>query len=371
MQKWDGSCETRKQNHILGGIMKIFLHLENGMVFEGQSFGEVKETIGEVVFHTGMTGYEELLSDPSYHGQMVVLTQPLVGNYGITLEDLQSDGPKLKALIVREAIKEPSGFRCEIPLPDFLSHHRVPGMESVDTRALTRVLREHGTMKGLLSERRQTATEIRKKLQSFDHVKPALAVTTKERYTLGSGRHHLAVMDFGIKRGILEEIVKRDWTVTVFPADTKAEVILSEHPDKVLLSNGPGDPESYQEILREVKKLMGKVPLLGICLGHQLLALALGGKTEKLLYGHRGANHPVQDLETGKVFITSQNHGYVVTVLPEGVSITHRSLQDGTVEGICEEKLQVRSVQFHPEASPGPSDAGVIFDKMLEMEKEK
>lgn len=351
--------------------MRIFLHLENGMVFEGQSFGEVKETVGEVVFHTGMTGYEELLSDPSYHGQMVVLTQPLVGNYGITLEDLQSDGPKLKALIVREAIKDPSGFRCEIPLPDFLKHHSVPGMEAVDTRALTRVLREHGTMKGLLSERRQTATEIRRKLSSFENERPALAVSTKERYTLGCGHKHLAVMDFGIKKGILEQIVKRGWMVTVYPADTKAEEILADNPDKVMLSNGPGDPESYKEILFEISKLLGKVPVIGICLGHQLLAIAMGGKTEKLLYGHRGANHPVEDLETGKVFITSQNHGYVVTLLPEDVHVTHRSLQDGSIEGLCEETRKVRSVQFHPEASPGPVDAGIIFDQMLEVEKEK
>lgn len=346
--------------------MRIFLHLENGMVFEGESFGEEKEAIGEVVFHTGMTGYEELLSDPSYYGQMVVLTQPLVGNYGISLEDLQSDGPKIQALIVREAVKYPTGFRCEMPLPEFLRHHRIPGIEGIDTRALTKVLREEGTMKGLLSGRRQTPTEIRRKLGLFENTLPVLSVSTREKYTLPGGKKHLAVMDFGIKKGILDEVRKRGWTVTVYPAETKAEEILKDAPDKVLLSNGPGDPKSYKGILKEVGELLGKVPVLGICLGHQLLALAMGGDTEKLPYGHRGANHPVKELKSGKVYITSQNHGYVVKKLPDKVKVTYQSLQDGTIEGLCHEEMRAASVQFHPEASPGPLDAGVIFDLMLD-----
>ena len=309
--------------------MKAKLILENGMVFEGKAFGHLKDSVGEVVFTTGMTGYQEVLTDPSYYGQIVTMTYPLIGNYGINLEDMESDSPKVRGFIVREKCNLPNNFRCELELEDFLKQNKIVGLEGIDTRALT-------------------------------------TVTTKKSYTVEGKGKHVAVIDFGIKQNILRCFKKRGCKLTVFPADTKAEDILAINPDLVFLSNGPGDPEDLPEVIENIKKIVGKKPIVGICLGHQLLGLTLGGQTAKLKFGHRGCNHPVKDLETNKVTITSQNHGYVVQTLPEDVEATHININDGTIEGMKHKKLPIFSVQFHPEASAGPQDSEYIFDKFME-----
>lgn len=346
--------------------MKAKLILENGMIFEGKAFGYLKDSVGEVVFTTGMTGYQEVLTDPSYYGQIVTMTYPLIGNYGINLEDMESNGPKVKGFIVREKCSLPSNFRCELELEDFLKQNGIIGLEGIDTRALTKVLRNNGTMKGIIALEELEQEDIDKKINDFSNKEAVKSVTAKETYTIEGTGKHVAIMDFGIKTNILRCFQKRGCKLTVFPADTKAEEVLAVNPDLVFLSNGPGDPEDLPEVIENIKKIVGKKPLVGICLGHQLLALALGGKTTKLKFGHRGCNHPVKDLETNKVTITSQNHGYVVETLPEDVEATHININDGTIEGLKHKKLPIFSVQFHPEASAGPHDSEYIFDKFME-----
>lgn len=348
--------------------MKAKLILENGMRFEGNAFGYLEESVGEVVFNTGMTGYQEVLTDPSYYGQIVTMTYPLIGNYGINLEDVESKGPKVKGFIVREKCDYPNNWRCEMELDGYLKQNKIVGLEGIDTRALTKILRNNGTMKGIITLKELTQSEIEQKLKEFHNRDAVKNVTTKEtRIIEGSGKH-IAVMDFGIKENILRSFKARDCKLTIFPASTKAEEILEVNPDTIFLSNGPGDPEDLTDVIETLKELIGKKPIVGICLGHQLLALTLGGKTEKLKFGHRGCNHPVKDLEENKVYITSQNHGYYVSELPEGMKVTHVSVNDGTIEGMRHETLPIFSVQYHPEACPGPKDIDVIFDKFLEVE---
>ena len=301
--------------------MKARLILENGMIFEGNAFGHLKESVGEVVFTTGMTGYQEVLTDPSYYGQIVTMTYPLIGNYGINLEDSESKSPKVKGFIVRENCHFPNNFRCEMQLDDYLKQNKIIGLEGIDTRALTKILRNNGTMKGIIS---------------------------------------------GIKENIIRNFKKRGCKITVFPMDITAEEVLAVNPDLIFLSNGPGDPEDLTEVIENIKKLVGVKPIVGICLGHQLLALTLGGHTTKLKFGHRGCNHPVKDLERNMVHITSQNHGYVVNELPEDVVATHININDGTIEGMKHTKLPIYSVQFHPEAAAGPEDSEYIFDRFME-----
>jgi carbamoyl-phosphate synthase small subunit len=347
--------------------MKAKLILENGMIFEGRAFGYLEDTVGEVVFNTGMTGYQEILTDPSYYGQIVTMTYPLIGNYGINLEDIESDSPKVKGLIVREKAVLPSNFRCELTLDDYLREHKVLGLEGIDTRALTKILRDSGTMKGVITLNSITENQIQSHLDNYENSSAVFKVSTKESYTIEGVGKHVAIMDFGIKRSIINNFTKRGCKVTVFNCNTLAEDILSIKPDLVFLSNGPGDPADLENIIKEIKKLIGKLPIVGICLGHQLLAIALGGSTKKLKYGHRGCNHPVKDIEENKVYITSQNHGYYVDVLPENMMITHVSVNDGTIEGMKHETLPIFSVQFHPEANPGPKDIEIIFDKFLQI----
>lgn len=346
--------------------MKAKLILENGMVFEGNAFGHLKDSVGEVVFTTGMTGYEEVLTDPSYYGQIVTMTYPLIGNYGINLEDLESKGPKVKGFIVREKCDLPNNFRCELELETFLKQNNIIGLEGIDTRALTKVLRNKGTMKGIITLENIDKSEVDKKLEAYSNKEAVKAVTTSEKYIIEGSGKHVAVMDFGIKTNILRCFKKRGCKLTVFPANATAEEILNINPDLVFLSNGPGDPQDISESIETIKQLVGKKPIVGICLGHQLLALALGGKTGKLKFGHRGCNHPVKDLETNKVTITSQNHGYVVTELPQDVVETHVNINDETVEGMKHKSLPIFSVQFHPEACAGPQDSEYIFDKFME-----
>lgn len=347
--------------------MKAVLILENGMTFEGKAFGHLKESIGEVVFNTGMTGYQEVLTDPSYYGQIVTMTYPLIGNYGINLEDMESSGPKVKGFIVRERSDNPNNWRCEMELEGYLKANRILGVEGIDTRALTKILRNHGTMKGIIAVRELTQSQIQQKFDSF-HNKTAVAqVTTQEVYEVEGIGKHIAVMDFGIKQNIIRSFQKRNCRLTVFPHHATAEQILESSPDGIFLSNGPGDPKDVPEAVENIKKLIGTKPMFGICLGHQLLALSLGGDTEKLKFGHRGANHPVKDYINDRVYITSQNHGYVVKDLPEDVRVTHVNLNDNTVEGMQHKYLPICSVQFHPEACPGPHDTAYLFDRFMSM----
>lgn len=346
--------------------MKAKLILENGMVFEGKAFGHLKDSVGEVVFTTGMTGYQEVLTDPSYYGQIVTMTYPLIGNYGINLEDMESDSPKVKGFIVREKCNLPNNFRCELELEDFLKQNKIVGLEGIDTRALTKVLRNNGTMRGIIALEELEQSDIDEKINAFSNKEAVKTVTTEKPYVVEGTGKHVAIMDFGIKRNIIRCFQKRGCKLTVFPADTSAEEVLSVNPDLVFLSNGPGDPEDLPEVIENIKKIVGKKPIVGICLGHQLLGLTLGGQTSKLKFGHRGCNHPVKDLETNKVTITSQNHGYVVETLPEDVEATHININDGTIEGMKHKKLPIFSVQFHPEAAAGPKDSEYIFDKFME-----
>ena len=346
--------------------MKAKLILENGMVFEGKAFGYLKESVGEVVFTTGMTGYQEVLTDPSYYGQIVTMTYPLIGNYGINLEDMESDSIKVRGFIVREKCNLPSNFRCELGLEDFLKQGKVLGLEGIDTRALTKVLRNSGTMRGIITLEDIDDEYVKEKIEGFSTKEAVKTVTTKKSYTIEGTGKHIAIMDFGIKTNIIRNFKKRNCKLTVFPATATAEEVLSVNPDLVFLSNGPGDPEDLDFAIENIKKLVGIKPITGICLGHQLLGLALGGKTSKLKFGHRGCNHPVKDLEANIVHITSQNHGYVVEKLPDDMEVTHVNINDGTVEGMKHKTLPIYSVQFHPEASAGPKDSEYVFDKFLE-----
>jgi len=345
--------------------MKGKLILENGTIFEGNIFGYLEESIGEVVFNTGMTGYEEILTDPSYYGQIVTMTYPLIGNYGINLEDLQSKFPKVKGFIVREKCNYPNNFRCEMELSEYFKQNKIIGLEGIDTRALTKILRTNGTMKGIIATRELSQFEIDEKLEAFSNTDAVKKVTTKKPYTIYGSGAHVAIMDFGIKENIIHSFKARNCKLSIFPSDTSASEILKVNPDLIFLSNGPGDPEDLHQVIAQLKEIIGMVPIVGICLGHQLLALALGGKTSKLKFGHRGCNHPVKDLEENKVYITSQNHGYYVSVLPKDMEITHVNVNDGTIEGMKHKNLPIFSVQFHPEACPGPRDADMIFDKFL------
>lgn len=347
--------------------MKGKLILQDGTIFEGNAFGYLKDSIGEVVFNTSMIGYGEVLTDPSYYGQIVTMTYPLIGNYGINLEDVESKGVHVKGFIVREKSDNPNNFRCEMDLDTYLKQNKVIGLEGIDTRALTKILRNNGTMKGIITLESASLEDVASKLDSFSNTTAVKAVTRKEVEHINGDGAKVAVMDFGVKQNILRSFVKRGCDITVFPANTKPEEVLSINPDLIFLSNGPGDPEDLDDVIENIKELVGKKPIVGICLGHQLLALALDGQTSKLKFGHRGGNHPVKDLEQNKVFITSQNHGYYVSKMPENMKVTHVNLNDNTVEGMRHTQLPIYSVQYHPEACPGPQDNDYIFDKFLEL----
>lgn len=345
--------------------MKAKLILENGMVFNGTAFGHLETAVGEVVFNTGMTGYQEVLTDPSYYGQIVTMTYPLIGNYGINLEDMESKSPKVRGFVVRERCEASSNFRSEMELDHYLKQNKIMGIEGVDTRGLTRVLRNHGTMKGIITLDELSPKAIYDRLGAFDNTQAVFQVSTKEVYEMPGKGKRVAVLDYGVKLNILRNFQKRDCHLTVFPADSTAEAVLASNPDLIFLSNGPGDPADLSGIVAEVQKMIAVKPVVGICLGHQLLAIALGGSTGKLKFGHRGCNHPVKDIAKNRVYITSQNHGYYVDRLPENVVETHVSLNDGTVEGMKHLEKAIFSVQFHPEASPGPVESTYLFDEFL------
>lgn len=345
--------------------MKAKLILENGTTFEGKAFGYLKESVGEVVFNTGMTGYEEVLTDPSYFGQIVTMTYPLIGNYGINLEDKESKTPKVKGFIVRELCSYPNNFRCELELDNYLKQNKIIGLEGIDTRALTKILRNNGTMRGIIALDDSTLNDVEDKIKAFSNKEAVRIVSTDNNYTIPGTGKHVAIMDFGIKSNIIRNFVKRGCKITVFPCNTKAKEILDVNPDLIFLSNGPGDPEDLTDVIEEIKGFVNIKPTVGICLGHQLLGLALGGETSKLKFGHRGGNHPVKDLVKDRVYITSQNHGYYVSKMPENVEVTHVNMNDQTVEGMRHKSLPIFSVQFHPEACPGPKDSEYIFDEFI------
>ena len=352
--------------------MKAFLILEDGTVFTGQSIGAQREVISEIVFNTSMTGYLEVLTDPSYAGQAVVMTYPLIGNYGICYEDMESDRPWPDAFIVRELSRIPSNFRSEDTIQNFLLKYNIPGISGIDTRALTKILREKGTMNGCITtDEHYQIDEIIPKLKAYTTGKVVEKVTCKEKYVLNGEGPKVALLDLGAKRNIARSLNERGCEVTVYPALTSAKEILEADPDGIMLSNGPGDPKECTSIIEEIKKLyQSDVPIFAICLGHQLMALANGADTYKMKYGHRGGNHPVRDLETGRVYISSQNHGYVVdtdTLDPSVAVPAFENVNDGTNEGLAYTGKNIFTVQYHPEACPGPRDSAYLFDRFMKM----
>ena len=368
-------------------IRAALLALADGRVFRGESLGAEGEATGEIVFNTAMTGYQEIMTDPSYKGQIVVMTYPLIGNYGINDEDVESRRPWVEGFVVKEASPTPSSWRGRRTLDEYMREQRIVGIQGIDTRALTRHLRDHGAQEGVISTeeldpaRLAATAKTAPGLVGRDLVREVTISTphgwdeaTWDRVRgyrePAAARFTVVAFDSGIKRNILRQLVSLGCALTVVPASTAAAAVLEQKPDGVFLSNGPGDPEGVPYLVEAVRALLGKVPIFGICLGHQILGLAAGGSTYKLKFGHHGANHPVKDLATGKVEITAQNHGFAVdpdSVKAHGLELSHVNLNDGTCEGLRHRELPVFSVQYHPEASPGPHDASYLFNRFVDL----
>ena len=354
-----------------GEQMKAFLILEDGTVFTGTSIGSTRDMISEIVFNTSMTGYLEVLTDPSYAGQAVVMTYPLIGNYGIT-PDMESKQAWPDGYIVRELSRMPSNFRSEGTIQKFLKSHDIPGIAGIDTRALTKILREKGTMNGMITTNANyNLKTILPQLKAYTVGDVVSKVTCSEKSTLEGDGMKVALLDLGAKNNIAKCLYSRGCEVTISPAHTSAEEIISSNPDGIMLSNGPGDPSVCTSIIEEIRKLYHTdIPIFAICLGHQLMALATGASTYKLKYGHRGGNHPVKDLQTNRVYISSQNHGYAVDTdsVDETIAVpAFVNVNDGTNEGLSYVGKNIFTVQFHPEACPGPQDSGYLFDRFIEM----
>lgn len=352
--------------------MKAYLILEDGSVYDGENVGALREAVSEIVFNTSMTGYLEVMTDPSYAGQAVVMTYPLIGNYGICHEDMESYRPWIDGLIVRELSEVASNFRNEDSIQNFLIKNNIPCICGIDTRDLTKRLREHGTMNGFITVDSSFVVEkILQRIKEYSVKGVVKRTSTKEAYILPGKGKRVVLIDFGAKKNIARQLQKRGCEVIVVPCDTKAKEILKLKPDGIMLSNGPGDPKENVDIIKEIKKLYDTdIPIFAICLGHQLMALATGANTYKLRYGHRGGNHPVKDLETGRTYISSQNHGYAVdeSTLDKNICVpAFVNVNDGTNEGLRYINKKIFTVQYHPEACPGPRDSSYLFDKFIKM----
>jgi carbamoyl-phosphate synthase small subunit len=351
--------------------MQARLLLEDGTLFTGLSFGAEAQMMGEVVFNTGITGYQEVLSDPSYCGQIVTMTYPLIGNYGITRDDFEAMRPFIHGFVVRRHEEVPSNWRAQYSLGQLLKEYGIPGISDIDTRMLTRKLRNYGTMKGLITTGNERVEELAERLNISKLMTDQVARTSTSHVFSSPGQgERIVLVDFGAKSGILRELTKRGCDVIVVPHDTTADQIRRLAPDGIQLSNGPGDPKDVPYAVKMISELLGEFPIFGICLGHQLFALACGAETTKLKFGHRGGNHPVKELATNRCYITSQNHGY--TVLEESVGntpleVTHINNNDRTIEGLKHKTFPAFSVQYHPEAAPGPYDSSYLFDEFLQM----
>ena len=352
--------------------MKAYLILEDGSIYEGENVGACREAVSEIVFNTSMTGYLEVMTDPSYAGQAVVMTYPLIGNYGICHDDMESYRPWIDGLIVRELSEVASNFRNEDSIQNFLIKNNIPCICGIDTRDLTKRLREHGTMNGFITVDSSFVVEkILQRIKEYSVKGVVKRTSTKEAYSLPGKGKRVVLIDFGAKKNIARQLQKRGCEVIVVPCDTKAKEILKLKPDGIMLSNGPGDPKENVDIIKEIKKLYDTdIPIFAICLGHQLMALATGANTYKLRYGHRGGNHPVKDLETGRTYISSQNHGYAVdeSTLDKNICVpAFVNVNDGTNEGLRYINKKIFTVQYHPEACPGPRDSSYLFDKFIKM----
>ncbi len=350
--------------------MEARLLLEDGTLFVGKGFGSEGESVGEVVFNTGITGYQEVVSDPSYCGQIVTMTYPLIGNYGIARDDFESVRPFIHGLVVRELEEVPSNWRAQFSVDSLLKEYGIVGISGVDTRMLTRILRRHGTMKGIITTSAASYDELMERLRGTDFMRDQVSrVSTKSVFNVPGGEQRVVLMDFGSKSGILRHLKDRGCDVVVVPHNATAAQIRRLKPDGIMLSNGPGDPKDVPHAVETIRELLGEIPMFGICLGHQLFALACGADTEKLKFGHRGGNHPVKELETGRCYITSQNHGYTVTVesVPDTLEVTHINNNDKTIEGLRHKQHPAYSVQYHPEAAPGPYDSGYLFDRFVDL----
>lgn len=356
--------------------MQARLLLEDGTLFTGTSFGAEGDKTGEVVFNTGITGYQEVLSDPSYCGQIVTMTYPLIGNYGISRDDFESVAPSIHGFVVRRYEPTPSNWRAQYNLGDLLKEYGIPGITDIDTRMLTRLIRHQGTMKGILTTSTKSIEELQEMMlaTSISELRNQVAQTsTQHVYSSPGSKERIVLVDFGAKSGILRELNKRDCDVVIVPHNTTAEEIRRLHPDGIQLSNGPGDPKDVPYAVDMISELLGEYPIFGICLGHQLFALASGADTEKLKFGHRGGNHPVKELASGRCYITSQNHGYTVneaSISGTELEVTHINNNDKTIEGLQHKKYPAFSVQYHPEAAPGPYDNSYLFDRFIEMIRE-
>ena len=350
------------------------LVLENGTVLEGNSFGYIGESIGEICFNTGMTGYQEILTDPSYCGQLVTMTQPHIGNYGVNADDVESNKIQVSGFIIKQESIVTSNYRSKQSIGDYLKNNKIVGIQEIDTRMLTRIIRNEGAMNAIISSQDTNKSSLLNKLKKAPKMfglDLAKVVTCTKKYTLGDkkSKFQVVAIDYGIKQNILNLLEDSGCHVTIVPATTSTKKILALNPDGIFLSNGPGDPAAVSYGIETVKELLGVKPIFGICLGHQILALALGGETYKLKFGHRGCNHPVKNLANGRIEITSQNHGFSVKAnsMPKGVAITHLSLNDETVEGLNCKKHSAFSVQYHPESSPGPHDSRYLFDYFIKL----
>jgi len=354
--------------------MKKKLILETGEVFHGEGFGANWETVGEVVFNTGMTGYQELISDPSYCGQIVCMTYPLIGNYGVNRDDFETIEPAIKGLIVRELCDFPSNFRSQMTIDELFKKKNLSGIQGIDTRKLTRILRNRGVVKGKIVDENSNDEEVIRQIKTFEIPSNQVeSVSTKTAYAAPGRGFKVVLVDFGSKLGIIRELSQRDCDITVVSQDVTADEILMMNPDGVMLSNGPGNPEDVKGAQEMINGILGKVPIFGICLGHQLIGLACGAKTFKLKFGHRGGNHPVLDIAKNRVEITAQNHGYAIdseSLKNTDLEETHIALNDKTNEGFKHKIHPCFSVQYHPEASPGPEDANYLFDEFIELMEE-